>query len=329
MGCETRSVEGSAIWGCALTESVRFTSRGLSCAADLYLPEGVSARAPRPALVLGHGFGGLKDGLVAQSEYFRRAGYVVLTIDYRYFGESEGEPRGQLFPLEQVEDMRNAISYVQRRAEVDPQRIGLWGTSFGGAIVIYTAAVDRRVRAVVSQVPIVNGRNWMRALRAEGDWDALLDRLDADRQQRYDSGASAYVSAGGATLDAAMPTSESERLRLEAEAAPPRGSGDRQLTLESVERVIEFFPEHMIHMIGPRPLRIITTAERDVVHPLDQIQEAYERAREPKDLVLLPLRQYDAYSEPGLTIANESAREWFERHLPVQASAPAPAVTRS
>ena len=81
LGCETRSVEGSAIWGCALTESVRFTSRGLSCAADLYLPEGVSARAPLPALVLGHGFGGLKDGLVAQSEYFRRAGYVVLTID--------------------------------------------------------------------------------------------------------------------------------------------------------------------------------------------------------------------------------------------------------
>lgn len=307
-----------------MPESVKFESRGLRCAADLYLPDGASAGAPRPGLVLGHGFGGLKSGLVAQSEAFRQAGYVVLTIDYRYFGESEGEPRGQLFPLEQVEDMRNAISYLQHRGEVDPEQIGIWGTSFGGAIVIYTAAVDRRVRAVVSQVPVVNGRQWMKALRAEGDWDVLLDRLDADRVQRYERRKSEYVPAGGAFIEAAMPTSESERRRLEAEGMPPRGDPDRRLTLESIERVIEFFPEHMIDLIGPRPLCIITTAKRDVVHPLDQIQAAYKRANEPKELLLLPLAQYDVYSGPGVDLANQTAIEWFQRHLPVSASVSSP-----
>ena len=208
--------------------------------------------------------------------------------------------------------MRNAISYVQRRAEVDPQRIGLWGTSFGGAIVSYTAAVDRRVRAVVSQVPVVK--------RPELGCERCAPRATGMR-----CWTASMQTASSATTAGQAPTFRQgvRRWMRRCPPASPSGSvwrpkqrrrgeaANRQLTLESVERVIEFFPEHMIHMIGPRPLRIITTAERDVVHPLDQIQEAYERAREPKDLVLLPLRQYDAYSEPGLTIANESAREWF------------------
>ena len=103
----------------------------------------------RPAIVLGHGFGVLKQSLVAAGEYFSRAGYLTLSIDYRTFGESAGEPRGQLFPLRQVEDFRNAISYLQTRPDVDADAIGIWGASFGGAVVIWTAAVDRRVQAVV------------------------------------------------------------------------------------------------------------------------------------------------------------------------------------
>lgn len=307
-----------------MTESITFKSRGLRCAGDLYLPDGARAGAALPGLVLGHGFGGSKEGLVDHAEYFQRAGYVVLAIDYRYFGESEGEPRGQLFPLEQVEDFRNAITTLQKRAEVDPEQIGIWGTSFGGGIVIYTAAVDRRVKATVSQVPIVNGRLWMQALRPEGDWDALLGRLDADRIQRYEGGASAYVPHSGTALNAAMPTSQSEVPRLEKlveDLGGPVAGFERKITLESVERIIEFFPEHLIHLIGPRALRIVTTAKWDVLHPLEQIQAAYKRANEPKELVLLPLAQYDPYFEPGRSIALESGLECFQRYLPVQAPA--------
>ena len=125
---------------------------------------------------MGHGFSFVKEALVDDAGCLQRAGYVVLTVDYRTFGESEGEPRGQLFLLNESEDYRNALSYLETRDEVDPARIGIWGTSFGGAIVIYTGAIDRRAKAVVAQVPVVNGRRWMSALRTSDLWLELLDK---------------------------------------------------------------------------------------------------------------------------------------------------------
>jgi len=85
--------------------------------------------------VLGHGTAQTKKSLVNQGEFFARAGYVVLAIDYRSFGESEGEPRGQIFPLNQVEDFRNGVSFLQRVPGMDPKRIGIWGTSYSGGVV--------------------------------------------------------------------------------------------------------------------------------------------------------------------------------------------------
>jgi len=116
-------------------EKVKFKSGGIHCAGDLYIPDGGRSVSRGPAVVMGHGFSFVKEALVEDAAYLQRAGYVVLAIDYRTFGESEGEPRGQLFPLNESEDYRNAISYLETRDEVDPARIGIWGTSFGGAMV--------------------------------------------------------------------------------------------------------------------------------------------------------------------------------------------------
>jgi len=177
-------------------QKVKFKSGGLNCAGDLYLPDDHKG-GRRPGLVIGHGFSFVKEALVEEGGYFSRAGYITLAIDYRSFGESEGEPRGQLFPLNEVEDYRNAISYLQTRDEVDPERIGIWGTSFGGAVVIYTAAFERRAKAVVAQVPVVNGLNWMRVLRSSAQWLELLDRLDEDRMRRFKTGEGARVPVSG------------------------------------------------------------------------------------------------------------------------------------
>src|SRR5262249_11887080 len=119
---------------------------------------------PRPAIVIGRGFGGVRAANFREAQYLAEAGYIVLSIDYRTLGESDGEPRAQAFPLAHAEDFRNAISYLETRPEVDARRIGLWGTSFAGGVVLYVAAMDRRVRAVVGQMPIVYGRNWLRSL---------------------------------------------------------------------------------------------------------------------------------------------------------------------
>jgi dipeptidyl aminopeptidase/acylaminoacyl peptidase len=111
-------------------EHVYFRSGDVRCAADLYLPEDT----PAAGVVMGHSVLVVKKALAPHAEYLFRAGFAVLAIDYRTIGTSVGQPRGQVFAERYVDDMHNAISYLQTRSEVDPDRIGLWGHSFGATV---------------------------------------------------------------------------------------------------------------------------------------------------------------------------------------------------
>src|SRR5262249_46450418 len=137
------------------------------------------------------------------------AGYVVLAIDYRCWGASEGEPRNRIFPLEEAEDYRNAISYAETRPEIDPAKIGLWGTSYSGGLVLWVGAHDQRAKAVVSQVPVVDGRRWMQSLRTSEQWYHLMDRLAEDRRRRFAGKPSELIpfsGHGASDVFCAMPT---------------------------------------------------------------------------------------------------------------------------
>src|SRR5687767_360445 len=180
-----------------MVSEVFFSSGGLRCAADLYLPDGAKAGAKLPGLVIGHGFTVVKEGLVEQGRRFAEAGFATLAIDYRNFGRSEGEPRGQLFPLNEAEDYRNGITYLESRPEVDPERIGIWGTSFSGGLVMYVGAVDRRVKAVVSQVPVVDGWGWMKLMRSEDNFEELVRRVERDRHRRSQGEPGERIPVGG------------------------------------------------------------------------------------------------------------------------------------
>lgn len=301
-------------------EKVRFLSDGTDVAGDLWIPSETDGGERRPAIVVGHGFGVLKESLAAVGEFFSLAGYVTLAIDYRTFGESAGEPRGQLFPLWQVEDFRSAISYLQTRPDVDPDAIGIWGASFGGAVVIWTAAVDRRVKAVVAEVPVVNGRRWMQEILNSAQWDDLLIRLERDRMDRYGGAPSPRVSPtsrGGD--DGIVPIDDATIQFFESyaeHAGEPLLIGAESITLESIEKVIEFNPASVIHQIAPRALRIVTTSGRDVIHLLEHIQDAYKLAREPKSMVLLDCDAYDVYKEPDQSRCFAAALECFSEAIP-------------
>ncbi len=298
-----------------MAKEIVFKSAGIQCAADLYRPAGLKRGKRRPGLVLGHGFTLVKSTLEAQAESFCEAGFVVLAIDYRTFGNSGGRPRGQLFPLNEAEDYRSAISYMQNRYDVDPNRIGIWGASFAGAMVSYVAAIDRRVKATVAVVPVTDGYSWLKLLRSETSFDALLDAVEADRAQRYKGKKTQRIPAFGpqGTL-CGLPYDDQIAEFFEGfpEAHP---TWRDTITLESIEKILEFSPLSFVHRITPRPYMIISTAGRDIVHPAWSVAELYERAREPKRLEFLPYAQTDLYIDPGLTQSNNLARDFFVEKL--------------
>ena len=167
-----------------MEETVRFYSGpGYGLAGVISTPDGPREPEGHPGIILCQGYAGLKEALMpAVAARLSAEGYVTLRFDYRGFGESEG-PRHRLIPLEQIEDIRNGLTCLGVRDEVDPERLAVWGTSFGGAHATYAAAVDERVRCIVSVVGVGDGERWLRCLRREWEWQAFLQELDEDRDR--------------------------------------------------------------------------------------------------------------------------------------------------
>lgn len=135
-----------------------FRSGDARCHAWLYMPDGTSSDARPPIIVMAHGLGAVKTlRLSAFAERFQAKGYACLVFDYRHFGESEGEPRELLSIKRQRADWRAAIEFARSLDEVDPSRVVLWGTSFGGGHAIASAADDGAVVAAIAQCPFTDG----------------------------------------------------------------------------------------------------------------------------------------------------------------------------
>lgn len=163
---------------------ISFKSGGLAgraeCVGYLFSPGEVAQK--RPCVILGHGFGGTQQGTLEENaEDFAKAGFVALTFDYRSFGESGGEPRQVINIKNQHKDWAAAIAFARSLTHVDENKIALWGSSLGGGHVLAVAAADKKVAAVISQVPFTFGfpkntgqeRNphaWRIFRRALRDW---------------------------------------------------------------------------------------------------------------------------------------------------------------
>src|SRR2546428_4979824 len=142
---------------------VEFDAEGVTLRGWFYPAEGASA--PGAAVVMAHGFSAVKEMyLDSFAEVFAAAGLNVLVYDNRGFGASDGEPRQEIDPWAQVRDYRHAITYLNTLSEVDRERIGVWGSSYSGGHVLVVGAIDRRVRSVVSQVPLISGWHLVRRL---------------------------------------------------------------------------------------------------------------------------------------------------------------------
>src|SRR5258708_5800191 len=158
---------------------VEFDAEGVILRGWFYPAEGAGRSAP--AVVMAHGFSAVKEMyLDSFAEVFAAAGLSVLVFDNRNFGASDGEPRQEIDPWAQVRDYRHAITYASTLAEVDAARIGIWWSSYSGGHVLVVAAVDRRGKAVVSQVPLVSGHDNLRALVRADFIAGFREMFDSD-----------------------------------------------------------------------------------------------------------------------------------------------------
>ncbi len=277
-----------------------------------YVPD---AAGRHPTIVLSHGFSAVKEMYLDKyADAFAQAGFASVVYDNRNFGASDGEPRQEIDPWLQVRDYSDAISFALTLEQTDPARIGIWGSSYSGAHVLAVGAIDRRVHCVVSQVPLISGSQGFRRL-VRADFIAPLQaQLHAERAARAAGAAPAMlpVVAEDPSAPSALPTADSFKWFTET-AAARAPSWRNEVTVRSIEYGFGYEPGAYIGLVSPTPL-LLVVAVKDHLTVSDLAIDAYERAREPKRLVLLPGGHFDAYVD-GFDQSFGAARDWFRTHL--------------
>jgi len=289
-----------------MEEQVNFVSDGLKLSGILHLPEGRAAEERRAAFAVLHGFGSNKDGGggTAMAKMLAGLGYAALRFDFRGCGESEGE-RGRVICMEQVKDTRNALSFLATRAEIDLRRIGVVGQSFGAAVAVYAAGVDRRVAACISS----------------GGWG---DGLKKFRKQHASARAwnefSAMVKEGRRRKRSGRPLMVP---RYDIVPIPPRLRGNlapgsiMEFPFEVVDSMLSFNANEVVGRIAPRPLLLLHSAN-DSVTPTEQSIELFVRAGKPADLHLMADVDHFMFSE-GNTLVVNLVRNWLDKYFPARA----------
>ena len=293
-----------------MKRAVTFYSEGCKLSGDLYLPEGLRPEDRRAGIVLCHGYTGVKDlYLPDNARVLNEAGYVVLTFDYKGWGASEG-PRSRLAPYGRVADVQAALTFLGLQPQVDPDRLGIYGTSYGGATVVWVGAVDPRVKCIVSVVGVGHGRRWMRSVLRPDEWHDLLDRAKADREKRVLDGQSAMADRSQILL----PDRQSAELAAAARRANP--AAVNELPLEFIDDTLAFHPEWVVDKIAPRPILFIT-ADDDRLVPPEESEALFAKAGEPKKLVALHgFGHYEVYVEPAFGQVMTETTAWFRKYLP-------------
>ena len=297
-----------------MKRAIEFYSEGFKLQGDVYVPDGLAADETRSGILLCHGYTGVKDlYLPDNARVLNEAGYVVMTFDYKGWGESEGVAPNRLAPYSRVADVQAAMTYLGLQPEVDEDRIGIYGTSYGGATVSWVGAVDERAKVIVSVVGIGHGARWMSRVRRMDEWFDLLDHSKADREKRALTGKSEMVERA----DILLPDRQSADLAAAARKLNP--AAVNTIPVEYVDDTIGFNPEWVVGHISPRPILFITSVDDRLVPP-EESEQLYANAGEPKKLVVLKgVGHYEVYAEPAFTQVMDETLAWYQKYLPAKA----------
>lgn len=280
--------------------AVEFLSDGLCIRGTLRVPSG---DGPHPLVILGHGFGGLKEWTIPETvDALIEIGIAGLAFDYRNFGDSEGLPREEIAHLGRLQDWQDAITYATTLSEIDPHRIGIWGTSLGGRDVLVVGSIDRRVKAILAQTPLIQ-RTAQSAARAAGHGDDLeryyLELAD-DRRNRQLGKEPRYLPFVQATGD------EAKEEYVESLSPDEIRNYHDRITLQSFSPSVLTDATSLVPLIAPTPIRFVL-ADGDF---LPGQRQAYSAAGGRKSLVEIEGNHFAPYLRSRRQ-AIVAAQEWF------------------
>ena len=278
-------------------------SEGTRMKAEVFTPK-KPAKEKLPTIVMSHGWGGVAANLRPDAVVFARAGYLVVTFDYRGWGASDSrvvltspagprssnlrstaevlEVREVVDPIDQTTDLANVVSWVYAEPQCDREHIGLWGSSYSGGHVIYVAARDPRVKATVSQVPALDSRPTV---------------LSPEQREKT------FAEAGARTHGESGYPPPGARVIGNLRGAP------------LPEKLMQYAPVEDVARASGCAMLFVLAENEELFDNKDHGLKAYDRATGPKKLVTVPgVKHYGIYLEARMQ-AQKLALDWFNEHL--------------
>jgi fermentation-respiration switch protein FrsA (DUF1100 family) len=295
---------------------------GMRVAGNLYTPRSLDRKARNAAIVVGHPMGAVKEQSAnLYATKMAEQGFVTLSVDLSFWGESEGRPRNAVSPDIYAEDFSAAVDYLGTRPFVDRERIGAIGICGSGSFVISAAKIDPRMKAIATVSMYDMGAASRNALRKSQTLEQRKKAIAEAAQQRYvefTGGRTAYT--GGTVHEITASSNAIERefydfYRTRRGEVTPAGQSPRLTThptLTSNVKFMNFHPFADIETISPRPMLFITG---DAAHSREFSEDAYRLAAEPKELHIVPgAGHVDLYDRVNL-IPWSKLSTFFGRHL--------------
>lgn len=291
-----------------MIKELEFYSDGYKLKGNLYLPEGYNEENPLPLILLCHGFAGVKELLLPNYALkFAEKGYAAFTFDYRGFGDSEG-PVGQIIPEEQVRDIRNAITFISSQTEIDCNKIGLWGTSLGGANALMTSAMDDRVKALSVQITF-----------GDGERNNTFNLSKEDKEKRKIALNKSLMAAATKNKVMKLPLkkilSDPQSKKFFEEYSPLFPEALKaKIPFVTTKYIDEWKPENFLHKIDIPVL--IVGATNDMVNRPEESKEIFNKlSTEKKKLFMVDSTHYDIYIDEDLNTVSHEQLKWYEENL--------------
>jgi fermentation-respiration switch protein FrsA (DUF1100 family) len=294
----------------------------MNVAGHLFIPKSLDTNSKHAAIIVGHPMGAVKEQSAdVYASNMADRGFITLAIDLSFWGESDGEPRNAVAPDMYAEDFSAAVDFLGTRSFVDRNRIGIIGVCGSGSFVVSAAKIDPRMKAIATVSMYDMGSASRDALNQSQTVEQRKKNQAEAAEQRYvefSGGETKYTGGTVHKLDAN--THPIQREFYEFYRTPrgeytPTGSSPELTThptLSSNVKFNNFYPFNDIETISPRPMLFITG---DKAHSREFSEDAYKRAADPKELVIIPNAGHvDLYDKTDL-IPFDKLTSFFTKNL--------------